>query len=100
GVARCPAPGHVTSRDAGHRGTVAEELPEDRILQRLKARVDDIRRDPDRRPASSLAVGALDEDASHGLDAARGDADAEVDELHVLDEGLVGAEVLAERAVE
>jgi hypothetical protein len=52
---------------------------------------------PHGRPAAALAVLAVDDDAGHRLGAAIGDADLEIDQLHVVDAGLIGAKILGQR---
>ncbi len=47
-----------------------------------------------RRPCAVLAV---DDDAGHGLGAALGDADLEIDQPHIVDQRLIGAEILGQR---
>ena len=49
---------------------------------------------------SPSRVGAFDENARHRVGAALEHADAIIDEPNVLDEALIGAEILAQREIE
>ncbi len=88
----CCHPGH-----ADRLKPVAQQLPVDRVEQRLEAGVDDIRAHADGGPAPPPAIFAVDDHARDRLGATLGDAHLEVDQLHVVDTGLVRAKILTQR---
>src|SRR5581483_10966727 len=77
-----------------------DELVDDGIHQRLERGVDDVRRDPDRRPMIAGLVRAFDQDARHRLRAAIEDTHAIIGEREPGDVALIFAEVLAQREIE
>ncbi len=92
----CP----VSPTSSGDRA-VLHQLVVDGVEKGLEAGVDDVGRNAHRQPAGTRRrIVRLDQNAGHGLRAAREDTHLVVDELDALDVLLIAAEIAAERAVE
>src|SRR5580658_11097082 len=82
------------------RSARLHKLVDDRIHQRLERRVDDVRRDPDRRPTIAGFVGTLYQHARDGLGTGIEDTHTVIRELQSRDVALVFPKVLAQRKIE